>query len=331
MISTEEAEAMVDKKLKASTEPAQQEEPKEEVKPSETESKAGSEEPKEAEPKTQEAEEPKGEEAKEPEEQAEEPKDKPEKDETEDKRPPKQRYSHEERIAHQFAKEKQKRKEQREKYQKRIKELEDEIEKYKGLKLEDFGDNGTEKYLDYRLHERDLQNEVKNTRERMELEDAEDLRRETERRVNLSFDTVEERDEYNDLIATEGQKFLDALNEADPKGVVLDYLNGCEKYPLVLKKLMTDMNALAYVFRDKDPYELRHNLHQFTKELLDGKALPKEEPKQVSKALPVETKPEPVKPAIPVIGKQVTAQGTPSEPVHDRAYWNAYLKAHPMG
>jgi len=321
MLSTEQAEEIVDKKMAREAESAQPAETKQEPVNADTpESKENKpkEEPKEP---VREAEEPKPEEKEQP--KAEEPTDKPDENK-DDKRPPKQKYSHEERVAHQFAKEKQKRKEQREKYQARIKELETELEKYKGLKLEDFGENGTGDYLDYKLKERDMQNEVKNTKERIEREEQEEMQREIDRRVNLSFATAEERDEYNDLINENGQKFFEALQQADPKGVVLDYLNSVEKYPVVLKKLMTDMDALAYVFRDKDPYELRHNLHQFTKELLEGSAKPKEEPV-------VEKQPEPAKPAIPVIGKQVTAQGSPSEPVHDRAYWNEYLRKHPMG
>jgi hypothetical protein len=321
MLTTEQAEKMVDEKLAKEAESAQPAEPKQEQ--VDTETPDPKEEPKE-EPKKdkQEAEEPKTSEK--AEQKQEEPKDKPEDTKDADKRPPKQKYSHEERVAHQFAQEKKKRKEQREKYQARIKELETELEKYKGLKLEDFGENGTGDYLDYKLKERDMQNEVKATKERIEREEQEETQREIDRRVNLSFATAEERDEYNDLIATNGQQFFEALQQADPNGVVLDYLNSVEKYPLVLKKLMTDMDALKYVFRDKDPYELRHNLHQFTKELLEGKPKPKEEPV-------VEKQPEPAKPAIPVIGKQVTAQGSPSEPVHDRAYWNEYLRKHPMG
>lgn len=321
MLSTEQAEEIVDKKMAREAESAQPAETKQETVNADTpESKEETpkDEPKEP---VQEAEEPKPE--KKEESKAEETKDKPDENK-DDKRPPKQKYSHEERVAHQFAKEKQKRKEQREKYQARIKELESELEKYKGLKLEDFGENGTGDYLDYKLKERDMQNEVKNTKERIEREEQEEMQREIDRRVNLSFPTAEERDEYNDLINENGQKFFEALQQADPNGVVLNYLNSVEKYPVVLKKLMTDMDALGYVFRDKDPYELRHNLHQFTKELLEGKAKPKEEPV-------VEKQPEPAKPAIPVIGKQVTAQGSPSEPVHDRAYWNEYLRKHPMG
>lgn len=326
MIPTAEAEKMVDEKMAKEQESAQPAEPKtdevvETKTPESTEDKPKDPEPekKEEVPPEPKKEEPKAEEKDKPDENA---KDK-------DERPPKQKYSHDDRVAHKFAQEKQKRKEQREKYQKRIKELEDELEKYKGLRLEDFGENGTENYLDYKLKERDMQHEVQMTRERIERDEQEEMQRETERRVNMSFATEEERDDYNELIATEGPKFLEALNKADPKGVVLDYLNGVEKYPIVLKKLMTDMDALAYVFRDKDPYELRHNLHQFTKELLSGNA---EQPKPKEAAPVVETKPTPEpKPAIPVIGKQVTAQAAPSEPVHDRNYWNDYLRKHPMG
>lgn len=325
MLSTAEAEKMVDEKMAKESESAQPVEPKaEEV---ETITQESTEQPK-AEPEPEKKEEVPPEEPK----KEEEPKaeDKPDEQEDKDKRPPKQKYSREDRIAHKFAQERAKRKAQHEKDQTRIKELEAEIEKYKGLKLEDFGEKGTENFFDYKLKERDMMAEVKATKERMEREEQEDMQRETERRINLSFGTDEERDEYNDLIATNGPKFLEALNQADPKGVVLDYLNGVEKYPVVLKKLMTDMDALAYVFRDKDPYELRHNLHQFTKELLEGKP---EQPKVKSEEAPVveNKQPEPTKPAIPVIGKQVTAQAGPAEPVHDRNYWNEYLRKHPAG
>jgi hypothetical protein len=142
----------------------------------------------------------------------------------------------------------------------------------------------------------------------------------------MCFPDEADREEYEQLISTNGKSFYEALQANDPNGVVLDYLNGVEKYPIVLRKLMTDMDALRYVFRDKDPYELRHNLHVFTKELLSGNT---EEKKEDVKQ-PEQEKPQP-KPAIPVIGKQVTAQAKPTEPVHDRAYWNDYLLKHKHG
>lgn len=250
-----------------------------------------------------------------------------------DKRPPKQKYTHEERTAHKFAQEQRRRREEKQKRQeaeKRVKELEAELEKYKGLTLKDFEDN-VENWTNWKLKERDMQNEVEATKKDMERQEAEAAARETERRVNLSFESEEERDDYNELIRTNGPKFYEALQEADPNGVVLDYLNSVEKYPIVLKKLMTDMDALRHVFRDKDPYVLRMNLHQFTKELLEGK--PEQKKADDQKAEPEQkTKPsQEHKPAIPITGKQVTASAKPTEPVHDRAYWNEYLRQHPNG
>lgn len=320
-ISTEQAEKMVDEKMAREAEkPAQPEasekpvdqstpEPKEEPNPE----KKQEEVPQPTEP---EKEEPKVE--------------TPEKDEKkpsdEDKPKPKRKYTHEERVAHAFSIEKQKRKEQHAKDRARIKELEDELARVKGLRLSDF-DNNVDNYTDYRLKEREMQDEVKFTKERMEREESEELARETERRVNLSFPTEEERDDYNDLIRTNGKQFLEALNEVDPNGVVLDYLNSVDKYPIVLQKLMTDMDALKHVFRDKDPVMLRLNLHQFTKELLEGTPKKADAPTQTEQSTP--PKPE-VKP-MPVIGKQVTTSSAPAEPVHDRNYWNNYLRQHPRG
>lgn len=300
----------------------QPEESKPEDKPAEAEDKPEEKPEEKAEPGQESKEEPKADEV-----TPDENKDKS------DKRPPKQKYTHEERTAHKFAQEQRRRREEKQRRleaEKRVKELETELEKYKGLTLKDF-ENNVENWTNWKLKERDMQNEVESTKRDMERQEAEAAARETERRVNLSFETEEERDDYNELIRTNGPKFYEALQEADPQGVVLDYLNSVEKYPIVLKKLMTDMDALRHVFRDKDPYVLRMNLHQFTKELLEGK--PEQTKADDQKAEP-EQKSKPTqepKPAIPVTGRQVTASAKPTEPVHDRAYWNNYLREHPNG
>jgi hypothetical protein len=328
MITSEQASKMVEEKMARESAPAQ---PEPEVKP---EPDTSTPEPKE-EPKPDtaapepEKKEPEGDKAG-VEQKDDKPEVKPEEDEkkpSDDKPKPKKKYTHEERVAHAFSIEKQKRKEQHAKDRARIKELEEKLKKYEGLSLKDFQDN-VENDTNYRLEERDMQNEVKATKERVEREEAEEMAKETERRVNLSFESEDERDDYNELLRTNGPKFYEALQKADPNGVVLDYLNSVEKYPIVLRKLMTDMDSLRYVFRDKDPVILRYNLHQFTKELLEGK-----KPEEKLKDGQPETTPtpEPKKPTMPIIGKQVTANGKPAEPVHDRNYWNDYLRKHPHG
>lgn len=311
-ISTEQAEEMVAEKMAKenpktedqkteTTESGQQEEPKQET---ETKAEAEGQEPK-AEVKETETEEPK------------EPKqEETPKAEKKKRLPPSQVYTHEERIAHRFAVEKHK----RQAAQARVKELEAELAKVKGLKPEDFN-NDVESYTSYRLDEQKKLDEIERQKRFIEQSEQEEIERETERKVSKCFPNANDRAEYEDLIAQRGRDFYDALQANDPKGVVLDYLNGIDEYPLVLRELMTNMKSLAHVFRDKDPYELRHNLHVFTKELLSGKTKENE----------TETEPPKPKAAIPVIGKQVTAQAKPAEPVHDRAYWNEYLRKHPNG
>ena len=328
MISTEQANKMVDEKMARET--PKPEEPSVE-KPSTTgaEEAPKQEEPKQEQPKAEEpkAEPPKAEEPKEDKPKEDKPaedKQKEEKTPSEDKKknvPPSKKYTRDERIAHSFAIEKRKRQEA----QAKVKELEAELAKVKGLKPEDFN-NDVEAYTSYRIDAQHKLDEIERNKRFIEQSEAEEMARETERKVSMCFPDEADREEYEQLIATNGKSFYEALQANDPNGVVLDYLNGVEKYPIVLRKLMTDMDALRHVFRDKDPYELRHNLHVFTKELLSGK--PEEKKEDVKQ--PEQEQPQP-KPAIPVIGKQVTAQAKPTEPVHDRAYWNDYLLKHKHG
>ena len=323
-ISTEQAEKMVDEKMareaaasKAAEQPTEVKEPSTpDPKPEEPKK----EEPKEEPPK----EEPKKEEPPKEEKPEEKPEEKEQQDKLEEgkekKLPPSKKYTKDQRIAHSFAIEKKK----RQAAQARVKELEAELDKIKGLKPADFGDD-VEAYTSYRIEEAKKRDELERKQEFIKQSEADEQQLETERRVSMCFPDEADRAEYEDLIASRGGEFYEALQKFDPKGVVLDYLNGVEEYPKVLRELMSNNRSLAYVFRDLDPWELRHNLHVFTKDFLAGKQAVPEEKKEP------EQQPEQPKPKIPVIGKQVTAQAKPTEPVHDRAYWNEYLRKHPNG
>lgn len=323
-ISTEQAEKMVDEKMAreaAASKAAEQ--PTEVKEPSTPDPKP--EEPKKDEPKKEPPkEEPKKEEPPKEDKPEEKPEEKEAKDKLEEgnekKLPPSKKYTKDQRIAHSFAIEKKK----RQAAQARVKELEAELDKIKGLKPADFGDD-VEAYTSYRIEEAKKRDELERKQEFIKQSEADEQRLETERRVSMCFPDEADRAEYEDLIASRGVEFYEALQKFDPKGVVLDYLNGVEEYPKVLRELMSNNRSLAYVFRDLDPWELRHNLHVFTKDFLAGKQAVPEEKKEP------EQQPEPPKPKIPVIGKQVTAQAKPTEPVHDRAYWNEYLRKHPNG
>ena len=334
MISTEDAYKMTAEKMKREAEPAQPEEqPKQTEEVIEPESKTEPEkveEPKD-EPKP-EAEEPKAEEK--PEETKPEPEEQPKDDkpvESKDNRPPSQKYSHEDRVKHSFAKEKERRK-NAEKENKALKarneELQKELDKYKGLTLADFN-NKVEDYVDYKTHEQSLKSELDANKKLIERSEADMEREESERRVNLSFADEAEKAEYYDLLEARGEEFQNALKTYDKENVVLQYLARCEQHPKVLKALMEDSNALGYVFQDRDPNARQARLHSLAQYIIEGK----QQSKQVEE-VPRQTKaPEPPKPApLPVIGKQVTVNaGRGAEPVHDREYWNNYLRQHPRG
>lgn len=226
-----------------------------------------------------------------------------------------------------FERLKRKSKEQHERDLARIKELEEEIAKGKDLKAEHFVDKegkpDPNSYVDWKLKERDMQDEIKNLqfkdRERQLQEDMEEDRR----RVENCYQDPEERKEYDDLIASNGKAFYEAVSEVDPKGVVFGYLSTMPEYPIVLKELMTDNKLLGYTFRSTDPDALKHNIIAVADQILD-----RHHNKQISTPKPVEAP----KKELPVIGKQINnTPGAASEVRHGRDYWNRYLKEHPRG
>jgi len=254
-----------------------------------------------------------------------------------DDEPPRKKYTREERIAHKFAKQNEKLRERGETIRKQaetIENLNKELEKYKGLKLEDF-DNDVGAYADWKAKEASMQNEVKFRSEMMENAQREAAELETARREELSFEDEDERYEYREMLRRNGPGFYDALQKADadlmhPDGkgeiakTVLNYLSTVDRYPVVLRELMDlKTGALRRVFNgSKDPEIIKTNLHQLTQELLSEQKKPSVQPKSVAQEKPA------AKP-VPVIGKQVVANSKPTAPVHDRAYWTAYAKMNP--
>lgn len=227
-----------------------------------------------------------------------------------------------------FIREKQKRKEQKQKYEARIKELEEELERKKGLDYEHFtNQDGTpdpRSYVNWKFKERDMQDEIRRIRE---LNDQEQYNYELERDKIITercFPNPQDLQEYNEMIASKGKAFAEAVREKDPNGVVFKYLESLNDYPIVLKELMDlekNPRLLARVFRSTDPDSLKRNIATVADEILENHYRP----------VQPQVQPE-SKPAIPVIGKQITNNTTTVEPkVKDRNWWNNYLKDHPRG
>lgn len=208
-----------------------------------------------------------------------------------------------------FIREKNKRKAQRERYEAEIKSLKDELEKYKGLKLEDFkGDQ--QQYIDYRIDQQNQERKIADQMRQLDDLNRADMEAENERRVKLSFDDENERQEYVNLLEKHGREFLDALNEFDQENVVMSYLNDLEQYPKVLKVLMTDKEALKSVFAKRDPTFRKLALDRLANRILT----PKKEKKK-----------------LPIIGRQTSSTPVSESKIHDTAYWNEYLRNHPRG
>lgn len=229
------------------------------------------------------------------------------KDEKADKS--KKENKHKDKRDYAFIREKNKRKAQRERYEAEIKSLKDELEKYKGLKLEDFkGDQ--QQYIDYRIDQQNQERRIADQQRQLDELNVADMEAENERRVKLSFDDENERQEYVNLLEKHGREFLDALNEFDPEHVVMSYLNDQEQYPKVLKVLMTDKEALKSVFAKRDPMFRKLALDRLANRVLT----PKKEKKK-----------------LPIIGRQTSSTPVSESKVHDTAYWNEYLRNHPRG
>lgn len=265
------------------------------------------------------AEEPKAE-VKEEEPKAETPKEEPKKEEPQNRRD----YA--------FERLKKKSKEEKKQLEARIKALEEEIAKGKGLKAEHFIDkdgkpdpNG---YVDWKFHEREMQDEVNELRRyEMDRQLQEDIE-EDRRRVENCYQDEKERKEYETLIANNGQAFYDAVSDVDPNGVVFGYLGTMPEYPIVLKELMTDNKLLGYTFRSTDPDALKRNIAAVADTILERHH--NKTPVIEKIETPVTPKQEPKK-ELPVIGKQINSTPGTANVVHDRNYWNRYLREHPRG
>lgn len=248
---------------------------------------------------------------------------------------PKEEHKKEEpqnRRDYAFERLKKKSKEEKKQLEARIKELEEELNKGKGLKAEHFIDkdgkpdpNG---YVDWKFHEREMQDEVNELRryerDRQLQEDIDEDRR----RVENCYQDENERKEYETLIANNGKAFYDAVSDVDPNGVVFGYLSTMPEYPIVLKELMTDNKLLGYTFRSTDPEALKRNIAAVADTILERHH--NKTPVIEKIETPVTPKQEPKK-ELPVIGKQINSTPGTANVVHDRNYWNRYLREHPRG
>ena len=213
---------------------------------------------------------------------------------------------------------------------KQIKELTAALEKYKGLESKDFkdkdGNTNYDAYTNWKLQERDMQNEVQRLQKEQLNVELEQDRITTERCFQ-----GQELEDYNRLIQNNGGIFADAIHSYDENNVVFKYLDTVDDYPIVLRELMTNHSKwLPQIFRPNkyshsvvtNPNILERNTAKVVEQILDeyyaSKQIKSVEPKSN-------------KTAIPVIGKQITNNNVSESSIHDRNYWNNHLREHPKG
>lgn len=215
----------------------------------------------------------------------------------------KSKKSHKEQRDYAYIREKQRRKEAEAK----VKELQFALEKYKGLQSKDFKDKdgniNYDAYTNWKLQERDMQNEVQRLQREQLNQELEQDRITTERIFK-----GQELEDYNNLIQTKGKVFADTIHEYDNKNVIFNYLDTVDDYPIVLRELMTNSSKwLPQIFRSnrysraviKDSSTLERNTAKVVEQILDeyyNKANSQATTQPVN----------PVKNNIPIIGKQIT-------------------------
>lgn len=236
-----------------------------------------------------------------------------------------------------FIREKNKRKEQKAKYEARIKELEAKLKERDGLEESHFtkpdGSPDPTAYVRNEFAKRDMQDELKRVREQ-DLREQEQFEIEQDRIITEHCFQGEELTQYRDLIANKGRSFMEAIQENDPNNVVLNYLDTLQEYPIVLRQLMTDMPTLRRLFRSKDPDALKYNVRVIADEILEKHHAPKAEPTAANTAVNTAANTaveEPEKKAIPVIGKQISSQNNVANNgslLKDINSINTYLAKH---
>lgn len=204
-----------------------------------------------------------------------------------------------------FAKEKQKRREQKEYYESQLKELKSELEKYKGLKKDDFkGDEDA--YFEYKLDQRLKAEQVKQIEMQNQAvqKEYEDL--EIQSRMENSFSTPEEKDEYMVTLEKYGPIFLSYLEKKGEEvtNTVLNTIDHMPQYPKVMNKLLKDGDAVDYITSSSDPYIIKQRFYAYANRILNP-------PKPKAK--------------LPIIGKQVSNNHSIS---NSKVDWVSYLQNH---
>ena len=206
------------------------------------------------------------------------------------------------KSAYAFAREKSKRKELKKHYEQQIADLKKQLNDR--LSAKPAADDVSE-LVDYKLESARLKDSISSMENDMRNLDVDDIQYENERRIANAWTNEADRAQYRNLLESNGRMFLDALKKYDPDNVVLEYLDGQQDYPILLKELMTNADSLKSVFIHNDTMGRLMALDVLNRKLHS------------------------VKPNIAKIGRLVRNSANVTSTKKDNNYWNNWLKNHP--
>lgn len=200
--------------------------------------------------------------------------------------------------------------------------LKAELEKYKGLTLEDFG-NDQEKYMDYKLDQRmgrerldSMTKQVEDQRMQMQMQEAAEMANE---RLMNCFPDEAERDKYQALIQNAESRFAEMhpeigfekfsdflLSEKDRS--VLQYLQDSDNAPKLIRHFIHKPEAALRIMTMRSPYSKFIELKQLENRMMQHERIVKN--KTVA----------PAKKTLPDIGKTLNNNAIESGPDFSRPW-----------
>ena len=221
----------------------------------------------------------------------------------------KKEHSKQEKIDYAFQKLKAKLKKQ----EARIRELEAERNSQPDKSLEDFN-NSQEDYIKY-LYGKNARDDEYN---RLKDEVTEAKRYEAEQinnqRIANCFPDEAEQAKYRQLVAQNGPAFVQTLDEADPEGAVLGYLDDSDNAPILIRIMMTNKGYRDAVLSKSSPYGKQRAMEQLEAKVEWAKQQLANRAAKAKETPPAE--PE-KKAALPVVGTVTKSDATGGNVVKD--------------
>ena len=225
---------------------------------------------------------------------------------------------------------------QKDKYKKKVAQMQAEMDKmkeqllkYSSVNTQNLKDD-PEKLMDLKLAKSNLQNQMlalhnqqKAMQDEQEELEAENANRIYQERVNSCFTDEAEKNHYNTLMNNGRDKFLAFLQQYDPENAILQYLDDCDISPLMVRTLMTSPKELRAVIEKRNPVSKAMALETLKNRILLDRRL-----RQTSSITPKKASTPPAN-KLPSTGSQVNpAGGSGQTEVRDSNYWRNYLATH---